>query len=659
MSKANRPLVIIGCVLAVLLPALLPGPEPKAPRSKYFKIQIVDEQTGRGVPLVELRTVHGVSYYSDSNGIVAFHEPGLMDQTVFFRIQSHGYEFPRDGFGFRGKALAVKEGGSARLKIKRVNIAQRLYRVTGGGIYRNSLLVGHKVPLRRPVLNAQVLGSDSVVNAVYRGKVYWFWGDTNRPAHPLGNFDVPGATSLLPARGGLDPEAGVELKYFKDKTGFAKPTAPMPGPGATWIWGLVPLRGKGGHPRLFAAYVKVRNFPKVHERGLVEFNDRKQQFDKVVRFDKDAPLYPAGHPICPLPYRVGETNYVYFAHPYPLTRVRADAEHLKRPDSYEAFTCLEAGTRLAQGRLDRGKDGKLRYGWKKNTPPIGPEEQAKLIRAGRMKAEEALLHLQDAATGKTIVAHAGSVNWNPYRGRWLLITVEAGGTSYLGEVWYAEADTPLGPWVYARKVVTHDRYSFYNPRHHPMFDKSKGRYIFFEGTYSHTFSGNPHPTPRYDYNQVMYKLDLADSRLSLPVPIYSLSGDGAPDRFGPRTRRPANKAAGPIAFFAPDKPGPGTVPVYEEPGKRGGRGLKVGAPPTASCGSKPEPIFHALPGDLKKPPATTAPLYEFVHKDGHKRAYSTNRSWSQPGYRRAQKPICRVWRNPLGAAVVRDLFSPR
>ncbi len=41
--------------------------------------------------------------------------------------------------------------------------------------------------------------------------------------------------------------------------------------------------------------------------------------------------------------------------------------------------------------------------------------------------------------------------------------------------------------------------------------------IFFEGTYSITFSGNKgQPTPRYDYNQVLYKLDLDDPRLKLP-----------------------------------------------------------------------------------------------------------------------------------------------
>ena len=78
-----------------------------------------------------------------------------------------------------------------------------------------------------------------------------------------------------------------------------------------------------------------------------------------------------------------------------------------------------------------------------------------------------------------------------------MITVQSGGTSFLGEVWYAEADTPVGPWVYAVKVVTHDRYSFYNPKQHPMFDKDKGRFIYFEGTYTHIFSGNPQTTPRY------------------------------------------------------------------------------------------------------------------------------------------------------------------
>src|SRR4028118_1191356 len=95
-----------------------------------------------------------------------------------------------------------------------------------------------------------------------------------------------------------------------------------------------------------------------------------------------------------------------------------------------------------------------------------------------------------------------SVDWNEHRGRGAMIAGELFGTSMLGEVWFAEADTPLGPWAYARKVVTHDKYSFYNPKQHPMLAKQGGRTTFFEGTYTASFSGNTDPTPRYDYNQI-------------------------------------------------------------------------------------------------------------------------------------------------------------
>ena len=46
-----------------------------------------------------------------------------------------------------------------------------------------------------------------------------------------------------------------------------------------------------------------------------------------------------------------------------------------------------------------------------------------------------------------------------------------------------------------------------------MLDQEGGRYIYLEGTYTMAFAGTKTPTPRYDYNQVMYRLDLADERL--------------------------------------------------------------------------------------------------------------------------------------------------
>jgi len=67
----------------------------QAAPSDYCKIVVRDAETGRGVPLVELRTTNELIFYTDSNGIVAFNEPGLMDRDVYFQIASPGYQ----GFG--------------------------------------------------------------------------------------------------------------------------------------------------------------------------------------------------------------------------------------------------------------------------------------------------------------------------------------------------------------------------------------------------------------------------------------------------------------------------------------------------------------------------------------------------------------------------------
>ena len=88
-----------------------------------------------------------------------------------------------------------------------------------------------------------------------------------------------------------------------------------------------------------------------------------------------------------------------------------------------------------------------------------------------------------------------------------------GDPSFLGEVWYAEADAPTGPWRRAVRIVTHDKYSFYNVVHHDFMDTEGGRFVHFEGTYTMSFSGAKRPTPWYDYNQVLYRLDLNDPRL--------------------------------------------------------------------------------------------------------------------------------------------------
>jgi hypothetical protein len=83
----------------------------------------------------------------------------------------------------------------------------------------------------------------------------------------------------------------------------------------------------------------------------------------------------------------------------------------------------------------------------------------------------------------------------------------------LGEIWYAEADSPFGPWGSAVKVVGHDNYTFYNPHLHPEFTAPDSPVLLFEGTYTATFADRPPATPRFDYNQILYRLDLDDPAL--------------------------------------------------------------------------------------------------------------------------------------------------
>jgi len=615
-----------------ILPALLLGPQlcalgqAEPPPSALFAIRVVDAETGRGVPLVELETVNHLRFYTDSNGTVAFREPGLMGRQIFFHVRSHGYEYPKDSFGYRGVRLKTTPGTEAVLKLKRLNIAERLYRVTGAGIYRDNRLLGRSAPIEQPLLNGMVFGSDSVVTAVYRGKLHWFWGDTNRPSYPLGNFHVPFATSLLPGQGGLDPGLGVNLTYAVGKNGFAKEAAKMPGKGPTWIDGLVVLPDKNQRPRLLAQYVKIKSPLTVYERGVVQFNDERQQFGHRATFSKAVPLYPHGHPFL---HRAADgQEYVYFAGGMPLVRVRASLASYLEPSQYETYTFLPAGS---GSDVQRNPDGSLKFEWRGGQPKLDLKQVNKLIAEKRIRAGESPVHLIDIETGKPVLTQQGSVYWNDHRQRWVMIISQSFGSSMLGEIWFAEASRPEGPWVYARKIVTHDDYSFYNPKQHPYFAKDGGRTLFFEATYTSTFSGNKHPTPLYDYNQVMYRLELDDPRLNLPVPVYERPGDAGSTW---STVRHGNAAP---RFFALLKPAEGTVPIgWDEK-----TGRLVGLAKAADA------LFHAAADSAELGMDYLLPLHEWTRANQAQTIYSHDGSPPSNGkWKRSEEPLCHVWPLP-------------
>jgi hypothetical protein len=483
-----------------------------------YKIQVVDAVTGRGVPLVELSPQGGTILVTDSNGIAAFNQAALMNQNVTFGLRSYGYTDDSE-------SLYPTSGGSAAISINRLNRAQRLYRVTGAGIYQDSVQVGVPVPIAQPLLNANVAGQDSVQTAIYNGQIYWFWGDTLYQSGGLGNFRTAGARSQLPSQGGLDPSLGVNLNYFVNANGWAKEMMPVSQQGVMWIDGVFTVHDNDGHERLLARNARYLDLATNVEQGLALFNDSTETFQRFQTYSLDAPITPKGHAF---KHVDGGQDYIYFALTYPEVRVKANWYDVTHIANWEAFSPLRENTRYDPNNppFELDGSGNIIFGWKKNTDPLSYEMLSDLVLRGYVTRDQLPFRLKDATTGTPVQLHRSEVQWNDFRQSWIMIGVESFGTSFLGEVWFSEAPTPEGPWEKAVKVATHNRgsssdYSFYNPALHPYFDQAGGQYIYFEGTYTNTFSGNSNQTPLYDYNQIMYGLDLG----LIPNLFPRLTGD--------------------------------------------------------------------------------------------------------------------------------------
>ena len=517
----RTPRLLAALALAALLAARGVGPaagddppgRPAGGPPAWAEIRVTDAATGRGVPLAELETVNGLRFVTDNAGRVAFGEPELLGREVFFSVRSHGYEVKKDGFGFAGVRVTPRPGRAAEIKLTRRNVAERVCRLTGEGLHRDTVLLGHERPRPDSPHPGKVAGQDSVQAAVYRNKVYWFWGDTLRIDYPLGLFRMAGATTPVPdpADPASDPAGGIAFDYWVDpKSGFARAMMPLPErpEGVVWVFAVFTVPDDAGAARLVGHYSRRKGLEGEYEQGIAVFDDAKAVFEPA----KQLPLAetwrrPGGHPVV---VTEGGTKWLLFGSPTPNVRVPATLKDVLDPAKYEAYTCAKAPAAGGAAGPDVRADGTPAWRWQKDLPPVDSKTEHGWVKAGKLKPEHARFCPADAsAPAERIVLHSGSVRWNEYRGRWVLVAGQIGGKpSHLGEVWYAEAKHPTGPFGRAVRVATHDRMTFYNVCHHAFLDRAGGRTIHFEGTYTNDFSGNPDKTPRYNYNQVLYRLDL-------------------------------------------------------------------------------------------------------------------------------------------------------
>jgi hypothetical protein len=573
------------------------------PIEERHGVRVVDAETGRGVPMVIL-TGPRRTWVTDSAGWAAIVEPDALGQTLSLAPWSHGYEAAAP------VTVTLDRGGRSELALRRAMPAERLYRVTGGGIYRDSVLLGEPTPLAEPLLNALVVGLDSTHAVLHDGQMFWVWGDTLRPSYPLGHFRTSAATSRLPGDGGLDPSEGIDLTWFvRPEDGFARPVADIVQEGLVWTAGLVSVPGADG-AELVAQFVHV--LPGEGDgwtdgdRGLMRWNADEDTFERLVTFAPDVRAPPGGTAF-------HEGGYVYFTdvrgEPAQLyvVRVPASLEALSDPSTYETWTAMGPA-----GFVQRS-GARPAYRWRTGSAPTVHGD----VDEDRVLAN----HMADPFASNEVADHIGSILWNDWLGRYLRISARPfGDDAFLGETWLSAGDTPMGPWAWATKVVTHDDTSFYNPRQHPEFDVDGGRVVVFEGTYSAAFSGTPTPTPRYDYNQVMYRLDL--ERLTLPVPVY---GRG----LWTRDALPPGEDRDPAPFFALDRPADGAIALrWTGPDC---------APRALAADGAGEVAFWAYPTGEASP--QLVPLFA-VSEPGRGSRYTLA---PPPG----GEPIAFVWPNPI------------
>jgi hypothetical protein len=448
------------------------------------RIDVVDKENGWPVPLVELRTNHEVRFVSDNAGRIALDLPELMGRETWFDVIGHGYEVPRDGFGSRGVRITPEPGKAVRVEVARTNVAKRLGRLTGAGLFGES----RKLGLESEGRDGPILGCDSIQGTRYGDRLFWAWGDTKVAHYKLGLFEMTGATTPIGPLASLDPPLRPTFEFFKGEQGRVRAIARTPGKGPTWLTGFVSLPDRNGREHLMAIYRKIEGHLTIYEIGICEWNDEKQTFEPkqmlwergavspgVVAAKPDAaesnepdPLFAEGHAA----FATDDTGkrWVYFGNPLPTRR---------HPATYEAY-------------LDRST-------WEALEP------QKQLAAAGG----------KSGAEGKGAVKpHSGSIAYNEFRKRWVTVFMEHfGKPSAFGELWYAEADAPTGPWGPCVKVLTHENYTFYNPRIDFERSPAGSPVLLFEGTYTAEFANHPQRTPRYDYNQILYRLDLDDPRL--------------------------------------------------------------------------------------------------------------------------------------------------
>jgi hypothetical protein len=331
-----------------------------------------------------------VSSYSDSGGNIAFYEPGF-EGDIFFNVYSDGYSLdpnqdhvemyntPYDSGIHLNVSYGENSGGGGIIYMVRHQLAKRLYRLTGSGLYADSYLSNQLSSIPQSIIDSnrvliddvKVLGQDTVMTVTFNNKVLWFFGDTTclcsarqNNCENYGMYTV-GASSCLPSdlitgqSQNDDDDADDDnhdspcissqpppLKYFSSSEGGFLHVAPMatlpPLDQNTWIAAVFTLPSSSSASSSQAKYANFMKNPGDGENagptatGMVKWNPDSETFDFLSEFPDNHTFLNGAHTIQQLsPEDSGSaSNYVYFN---SQIRVSGDEVSIMDPSQYEYY----------------------------------------------------------------------------------------------------------------------------------------------------------------------------------------------------------------------------------------------------------------------------------------------------------------------------------
>jgi hypothetical protein len=228
-----------------------------------------------------------------------------------------------------------------------------------------------------------------------------------------------------------------------------------------------------------------------------------------------------------------DEGHVYYANPFANNRVAAEFDAIVNVSAYETFTPCDtpACDKMSEWRW-RPSTFDNPSGWH----GFGSSEERTALKKGLLKPDQARYQVRDVLTGKPMHGGLarGSINWNSYRKKYILVSDKgmnggASSESNYGELWYCESAALTGPWTDCVRAISHagTGSSCYNPLQLQFMDEAGGEAVYIACTFTSMWSsqqkkpkdkscefsdyggqGCSVAVPRYEYNNLVYKLNL-------------------------------------------------------------------------------------------------------------------------------------------------------